>query len=362
MEPTDAEKNNVESKTKNNPVHHPHHSEKAAHVKESVKTNNLKNNTKFWQAASAVLAILLLISVFSNQTVSSSAGTNSKTLNQQDFSLKMKNFIQESLTQNAAEVSIENLTEENGLYKFAVLVNGNLAALSYATKDGEVLFPQALEVEKVKAAAAEAAKNPAANGAASTEVTKSDKPVVQLFVMSQCPYGVQAENSMKPVLDALKDKISFELRFIANADGKGGFSSLHGQAEVDEDLRQVCAAKYYPAAYMDYVICRNANIRSTDWQACATESKLDSAKIKTCSEGTEGKALLTENIKLADELNVGGSPTIKINSGAYNGQRTADAFLGGICAAFNNAPAECSKALGASAAQTAEVPAGGCGA
>jgi len=90
-------------------------------------------------------------------------------------------------------------------------------------------------------------------------------------------------------------------------------------------------------------------------------AKLDSAKIKTCAEGKEGADLLTENIKLADELNVGGSPTIKINSGAYNGQRTADAFLKGICAAFNNVPSECSQVV-ASSAQAEEVPAGGCGA
>jgi len=148
----------------------------------------------------------------------------------------------------------------------------------------------------------------------------------------------------------------------ANQKADGTFSSLHGQAEVDEDLRQVCAAKYAPATYMDYVVCRNKDYRSNEWQACATEAKLNVTAIKACSEGAEGKAILAENIKLADELGVGGSPTIKINSGAYNGQRTAAGMLSGICAAFNTAPAECSQALGASATQTAEVPAGGCGA
>jgi len=128
-----------------------------------------------------------------------------------------------------------------------------------------------LDVAKV----AEQAKLQKASGATqeppAQAAVKSDVPKVQLFVMSQCPYGVQAENAIKPVLDALKDKISFELRFIANSDGKGGFTSLHGQAEVDENIRQVCAAKYAPDTYMDYVICRNKNYRSTEWESCATE-------------------------------------------------------------------------------------------
>ena len=39
----------------------------------------------------------------------------------------------------------------------------------------------------------------------SQEITKTDKPNVELFVMSFCPYGVQAETAMKPVVDLLGD-------------------------------------------------------------------------------------------------------------------------------------------------------------
>lgn len=320
--------------------HHAEHKEKKNH---------------FWPALSAVLAILLLFTIFSGP------GPTTK-LGEKEFAAKTTEFIQNYLVQAPMKATIENITEENGLYKFSVLIDGKLAAISYATKDGILLFPNGgLNVEQFKEQAkqqeTDASKEPAVQ-----ETAKSDKPKLQLFVMSQCPYGVQAENAVKPVLDALKDKISFELRFIANSDGAGGFTSLHGPDEVNEDIRQVCAAKYAPSTYMNYVICRNKNIRSTDWQACATEAKIDSAKIKTCSEGAEGKALLTENIKLATELNVGGSPTIKINSQDYRGQRTADAFLESICAAFNNAPVECSQALGTAETPVDEAPHAGCGA
>ncbi len=321
--------------------HHAEHKEKKNH---------------FWPAVSAVLAILLLFSIFSGQVPTAK-------LNEKDFAVKTTAFIQDYLVQAPMKVAIDNITEEKGLYKFSVLIDDKYAGTSYATKDGAlIMLPNGvIDVEKFKEQAKQLEESGANQEPAAQEPIKSDKPKVQLFVMSQCPYGVQAENAIKPVLDALKGKVSFELRFIANSDGAGGFTSLHGQAEVDEDIRQVCAAKYAPSTYMNYVICRNKNIRSTDWQACATEANIDSAKIKTCSEGAEGKTLLSDNIKAGDELGVGSSPTIIINSQNYQGQRTADAFLEGICAAFNNAPQECSQALNASSSDTA-VPAGGCGA
>ncbi len=307
-----------------------------------------------WPAISAVLAALLLASVFSG---TSSVSQNPKALDINEFSLKMKGFIQSSLLSAPAEVSIQNITEENGLYRFSVLLNGKLAGTSYATKDGTLLFPQAIDVEKIiqeRTAAAEKANE-------SSMPQKSDVPKVQLFVMSQCPYGVQAENAIKPVLDALSGKISFELKFIANENADGTFSSLHGQAEVDEDKRQSCAINVYPN-YMDYVICRNADIKGSDWQPCATKNGMSAEVIRACSEGKEGDGLLSSNIKLGNEIGVSSSPTILINSKQYQGQRTPEAFLGAICSAFNNPPAECSRALTANSTGVSDVPEEGCGA
>ncbi|MBU4246166.1 MAG: GILT family protein, partial [Nanoarchaeota archaeon] len=241
-ENVESKKPEVKHEVKHEAKHDAHHEAHKKSVSNDAKQG--KNKIPFWPALSAVLAALLLISLFSGQTVSSNAPGASKSLDAQQFSLNMKNFIQESLTQNAAEVAIENLTEENGLYKFSVMIDGKLAALSYATKDGALLFPQVLDVAKVAEQAKQIKESGATEAPPVQAAIKSDKPIVQLFVMSQCPYGVQAENAIKPVLDTLKDKISFELRFIANQKADGTFSSLHGQAEVDENVRQLCAAKY----------------------------------------------------------------------------------------------------------------------
>jgi hypothetical protein len=139
---------------------------------------------------------------------------------------------------------------------------------------------------------------------------------LDLFVMSQCPYGTKALDAMKEVLANFKDKINFNIHFIATETGAGTFESLHGQGEVDENIRELCAIKYYPEnyKYMDYIWCINTEIGKDSanykWETCAK----DFPKIKECFAGDEGKQLLSENIKLSNELQIGASPTWMANN------------------------------------------------
>ncbi len=186
--------------------------------------------------------------------------------------------------------------------------------------------------------------------------TKSNR--LDLFVMSECPYGIQAMNSMKEVLTNFNNKVDFELHFIANDNGDGTFSSLHGQTEVDEDIRESCVMKYYPENYkfMDYIWCRNQNIKG-DWQPCATQNGVDVAKIKTCSEGEEGKQLLREKIKSSNELNIGASPTWMANNKYQFAGLDANTIKTSLCQ-YNSGLAGCENTLSGSAQAPAGVQCG----
>lgn len=132
---------------------------------------------------------------------------------------------------------------------------------------------------------------------------------LDLFVMSQCPYGVKAMDAMKEVMDNFGDKLTLSIHYIANENADGSFTSLHGAEEVNEDIRELCAMKYYPTNYLDYILCRNKDITG-DFAACAK----DFPKIKVCAEGAEGKKLLSEDVKIANSLNIGASPTLMTNN------------------------------------------------
>jgi hypothetical protein len=174
---------------------------------------------------------------------------------------------------------------------------------------------------------------------------------LDLFVMSQCPYGIQAMNAVQEVLDNFGKNIDFNLHYIANENADGTFQSLHGQGEVDEDIRELCAAKYYPTSFMNYVSCRNKNIQG-DWTTCAANF----GKIKACAEGDEGKKLLSDDIKIANELNIGASPTWMVNNrNEFNGI-DAETVRKNFCQ-YNDV-AGCDKTLSGQSATGA--PAGSC--
>jgi predicted DsbA family dithiol-disulfide isomerase len=166
---------------------------------------------------------------------------------------------------------------------------------------------------------------------------------LDLYVMSQCPYGIQVLDALSPALKKVGDSVDFRLNYIANDNGGGSFTSLHGQGEVDEDMRQLCAMKYGKGyAYMDYITCRNQNIRSNAWESCATESGLEAAKIKACAQGQEGRQLLSASIQASDEANARGSPTIVINGRAYTGGRSETDLTRALCEAMEPKHRACS--------------------
>jgi interferon gamma-inducible protein 30 len=182
---------------------------------------------------------------------------------------------------------------------------------------------------------------------------------LEVFVMSQCPFGVKALDAMKEVLGALKT-INFDVHFIADeAQGtETGFNALHGQPEVRENIRQICVKKYYPRGYkwMDYIWCRNKNIRSEDWKPCAAEAKMDAARIEKCSTGPEGKKLLGDDIKIAKSLEISGSPTWLANNKHKFSGIAPEPIKNSVCQ-HNKGLAGCDKKL----TEKAGAPSGSCG-
>jgi hypothetical protein len=159
---------------------------------------------------------------------------------------------------------------------------------------------------------------------------------------------------MAPAYELLKKVADIGVYFIASDNKDGTFTSLYGQTEVDEDLRQVCVIKNYPDTYFNYLTCIADSYQSpeTAWENCATKAKMDVTKIRTCSQGAEGKKLLSENIKKADSLNIGSSPTLLVNGQKYGGSRTPNAYKEFICCGLGVAAEECEGELSTTGATT----------
>ncbi len=164
-------------------------------------------------------------------------------------------------------------------------------------------------------------------------MSQGGKVDVDFYVMSQCPYGTQVENSFKPVLDKFRDKINFDLNFIADEISDGNFKSMHGESEVKGNIIQLCAKKYHPDSFLDLVVCMNKNARAIpgNWETCAGDLKMDIETLKACYEGEEGKELLRQSIQETKKAGATASPTMYINGQPYRGARDTVSFMRAVC-------------------------------
>ena len=115
------------------------------------------------------------------------------------------------------------------------------------------------------------------------ETVSADESVrIDLYVMSQCPYGLQVENVMPEVKEKLGDSLDINIEFIGlEKDGK--FNSLHGQPEIDGNMIQLCVKDTNPEKLIDFIVCQNENnprdlVASID--KCAEKTGIDAAAIK----------------------------------------------------------------------------------
>ena len=152
-----------------------------------------------------------------------------------------------------------------------------------------------------------------------SRIARMGKPTLELFVMSYCPYGVQAEEKIIPIVKEFGDKVDFKLQFIAqekeapSAQDITPFTSLHGYPEVAENIRQLLIAQEYPEQYLDYILCRGKKLDKS-WESCAEKLGIDVAKIQALFDSPEADQLFRENIKRAAELGVRASPTIFVDN------------------------------------------------
>ena len=152
------------------------------------------------------------------------------------------------------------------------------------------------------------------------------KPQVELFVMSYCPYAVDAEKELLPFFSRYIDEIDFKLRFIVgekeksqkNTTGQTEFTSLHGESELIENKRQMIIAELYPDKLFDYLICRADHLQEA-WVHCAKKVELDVSKITRAVESEKITLQLVKEVQRTKELNIKGSPTLVIDGRVIDG-------------------------------------------
>ena len=264
---------------------------------------------------------------------------------------KISTYVNNNLVQPGTTASITSISENKGMYELKGQYQSQ-AVILYTTKDCSLLFTSVIEMNATPAVP-EVSQSP----------VKTDRPVADLYVMSFCPYGTQAETVMRPVVDLLGEKADIHIRYITTINGTTADSiqSLHGPFEAKEDLRQVCVRKNYPEKLWDYIGSFNSQCypvwqNATSLLSCQKNATaalgMDNNKIEGCAEGADGIAVLKSDETAADNKGVTGSPTLIVNGVTYTGARTPEGYKQAICESFTITPSACNTTLSTATASS----------
>jgi protein-disulfide isomerase len=201
---------------------------------------------------------------------------------------------------------------------------------------------------------------PAANApiVTPTNIPKAKTPNVELFVMANCPFGLQAQKAMTPSMELLKNKANINVKFVSYI--------MHGAKEKDDNNVEYCIQKEQNDKYVPFLKCYTA---SGDTQGCVNQVGIDQKKMNNCIAAADKQFAINDEFnnkahwlsgqypiyKVHEDLNqkygVEGSPTLVINGTKIEGvDRSPEAMKQAICASFENPPKECEQVLSATPA------------
>ncbi|MDD5769964.1 MAG: hypothetical protein PHE25_03275 [Candidatus Gracilibacteria bacterium] len=193
---------------------------------------------------------------------------------------------------------------------------------------------------------------------------KVNKPVADLYIMSYCPYGLQAQKGYLEVMSKLGKVADINIKFVQYA--------MHGEKEITENVIQYCIEKEQKDKYIDYLNCYLAE--EGKGEACRKQVKINEKKLSSCIDKTNKEFDIKGAFKRADEkrkkykaegkvegqdvpyvfeefdinkdeaikAGVEGSPTFVLNGIKIDKiGRNAKAFADVICSSFKTKPKEC---------------------
>ena len=295
------------------------------HTNKSKFIEKIKDNP--WVLATILLAIIcvpLIIFSFTGILGNSILGITGNAVSGDNAGDSVVEYLNARTGGGVEYISSEDI---GNLYEITVSYKGENIPV-YTTKDGEYYIQGAIQMT------GQAVNQEQQPTQQPQDVVKSDKPKVELFVMTHCPYGTQAEKGIVPVFNLLENKIDSSIKFV--------HYFLHEPEETETPV-QICIREEQGDKYLDYLACF---LEDGDTERCLTETGIDKNKLDSCGK-TKYDDLYAADSALSEGYGVRGSPTLVINGQIVNSGRSPDAYLNSICSAFTdgNIPEECDEQL-----------------
>lgn len=159
------------------------------------------------------------------------------------------------------------------------------------------------------------------------------KPTLNLYVMSHCPFGIRAENIILSFIGNFSDQLKLHIYYIVSKQGEHNFSSLHGPSELDEDLHQIAIQKLYNDKFYSYLLCYN-NYMNRD--KCLKDNNISKNEIDEFVKSGQADNILNQDFTTTEKLGINASPTLYIGSQRYDGPFQPEHIIRAVCSHIPN--------------------------
>jgi len=274
-------------------------------------------------------------------------------LSTQEVAQKAIGYINNNLISEELSASLISATEKEGVIEMNLSI-ANTEYISYVTKTGNLFFIEGIDLNQDIFIVTDEIQQ---TQQTQQELVRSEKPEVQLFIMSYCPYGLQSQKVFLPVYELLGDKVDMDIRFVDYI--------MHEKGEIDENLRQYCIQKEEKEKFNDYLSCfvEEGSYDEENFEICLGKANINQGKMNACVAETDQKYNIYSQYEdqstwlngtyprfdiesdLNERYGVGGSPTLVINDTVQDFTRTPEGLKLLVCDAFIDQPEECSQTL-----------------
>ena len=328
---------------------HNHDEKKENHEKHEVKIDNDPDNKvkKFknsasnnpWMISTIIVGIIAIVLLYMYFNGGGAGGISGAIAGE-----KVVEYLNARTGGGVEYISYEDM---GNLYQVTVSFQGQNIPV-FISKDGEYFIQGAVPM-------ANDTQTPPQEQQQQQDIVKSDKPEVELFVWSYCPYGVQAQGPLAKVVKTLGTSADFEA--VLYHDGHGAYETQ--QNKIQACIQEIAKDKYwdYATGFVDDIypiVSQSRNIDEDKSESIKLMKSLgiDDSAVMDCVD-KRGTELIAEHVSRAQEYGVTGSPSVVINGVKVNVARNAEALKTAVCNAFNTAPSDCSTTLDSSDAAAA---------
>lgn len=282
----------------------------------------MQNKTKNYLIFILALAVIGLVAF----QFSGKSALNSDELSSKEATGIALNFINEKMLPPGTAASLAGAISEKAVYQFNLEIGGEEFP-SYISKDGKLLFPQAIDLEEVLAAEEASLSPPASseegvalddNGSHFRGIATAAVTVIE-FSDFQCPYCAKFHETMQEVVKNYPTEVKWVYKHFP-------LDSIHSYARQAAEASECAGEQGRFWEYADQLYVRQSEIKPSLFNELAQSLGLDTERFEQCLDSGKYEDKVKADQQEGAEAGVTGTPGSFLNGQALGGAASYEAI------------------------------------